>query len=153
MDPLTIGLLGGAGLGLAKGLLVDQPAADRQRKVSAVEARYSPWTGIKPEQIQEANPMGSAMQGGMTGAMVGQGVGQTDKMNALMDSQKGLMDAQTASLTANGAASAAPAAAASSPTYLTSPGAVQYAPGAGQGMIRSAQPTYGQSMPWLAMGR
>lgn len=150
MDPITIGLLAGAGLGLGKGLLVDGPAADRQRKVSAVEARYSPWTGIQPQQVKEADPMGNAMQGGLTGAMVGQGVGQTNKMNALMDSQKGLMDAQTASL---GASGAAPAAAAAGPTYLASPGAVQYAPGAGQGMIRSAAPTYGQSMPWLAMGR
>lgn len=148
MDPLTLSLLAGGGLGLAKGFLVDMPAADRQRKVAATEARYSPWTGIQPQQVQEANPMGSAMQGGMTGAMVGQGIQQTNNMNSLMASQKGLMDAQTAALQ-GGQGSAALAA--QGPTYLTSPGAVQYAPGQGMGMIRAAPPTYGQSSYWLAM--
>ena len=71
--PLIIG--GGmAGLGLIKGLTLDKSKADRQRKLAAETARYSPWTGMAPSAVEEADPFGSAMQGGVSGAMLGQGV-------------------------------------------------------------------------------
>lgn len=60
--------------GLGKSLLIDAPKADRQRKLAAETARYSPWTGMAPQQVEEADPIGSAMQFGTTGAMLGQGI-------------------------------------------------------------------------------
>ena len=74
MDPMTIGLLAGAGL--LKSELVDRPREERQRKQAAITARWSPWTGMAPGQIQEADPFGSALQGGLTGAMLSQGAGK-----------------------------------------------------------------------------
>lgn len=56
----------------AKSELIDRPKEQRQRKMEAAKARWSPWTGIAPDAIKEADPFGSALQGGLTGAMVGQ---------------------------------------------------------------------------------
>lgn len=69
-------ILGGvlAGTGLLKSLTLDKAKEDRQRKLAAETARYSPWTGMQPGQIQEADPFGSALQFGTTGAMLGQGM-------------------------------------------------------------------------------
>lgn len=71
MDPLTAALVLG-GVGLAKSELIDRPREERQRKQAAITARWSPWTGMSPGQIQEADPFGSALQGGLTGAMLAQ---------------------------------------------------------------------------------
>lgn len=71
MDPLTLGLIG-AGVGLAKSELIDRPKEERQRKQAAITARWSPWTGMAPGAIQEADPFGSALTTGVTGAMLGQ---------------------------------------------------------------------------------
>lgn len=73
MDPITMGLLF-AGLGVGKSELVDRPKEERQRKLAAEQTRWSPWTGIKPQEVQEADPIGSGMQFGMTGAAMGQGM-------------------------------------------------------------------------------
>lgn len=70
MDPMTIGLM--AGMGLAKSELVDRPREERQRRQAAITARWSPWTGMAPGAIQEADPFGSAMEAGLTGAMLSQ---------------------------------------------------------------------------------
>lgn len=70
MDPVTIGVM--AGLGLAKSELVDRPREERQRRQAAITARWSPWTGMAPGAIQEADPLGSAMEAGLTGAMLSQ---------------------------------------------------------------------------------
>lgn len=77
--PLTIGLIGG-GLGLVKGLTLDRAKEDRQRKLAAETSRYSPWTGLAPGAIQEADPLGGAMQFGVTGASLGQGM-ENQKFN------------------------------------------------------------------------
>lgn len=76
MDPLTLALIGG-GAGLLKSELLDRPKEERQRKQAAITARWSPWTGMAPGQIQEADPFGSALQGGLTGAMIGQNIDVT----------------------------------------------------------------------------
>jgi hypothetical protein len=68
-------LLIGAGAGLLKSQLVDKPQADRQRKLAATTAALSPWTGMTPEMPQEANPLGSMLQGGLAGAQIGQAMG------------------------------------------------------------------------------
>lgn len=91
MDPMTIGLLGGAGLGLAKSELVDKPQAAKARHIAAVTAQYSPWTGMQAQPIQEANPFGSAMQGGSAGAMMGQSYGQNDMYKQMLEQQKNKM--------------------------------------------------------------
>jgi hypothetical protein len=70
MDPVTIGVM--AGLGLAKSELVDRPREEEQRRRAAVTARWSPWTGMAPGAVQEANPLGSAMEAGLTGAALSQ---------------------------------------------------------------------------------
>jgi hypothetical protein len=68
-------LLIGAGAGLLKSELIDRPQADRQRKLAATTAALSPWTGMTPEMPQEANPLGSMLQGGLAGAQIGQAMG------------------------------------------------------------------------------
>lgn len=80
--PFT-GLLIGGGLMGAKSLLLDAPRANRQRKQEAEIAKYSPWTGMSPQRIQEADPFGAALQGGTTGAMLGQGIDQMGQQDAL----------------------------------------------------------------------
>lgn len=85
---LTAGLAAG---GLAKGLLIDKPKENRQRALAAETARYSPWTHMQPQAVQEADPFGSALQGGMTGASFGQSV-------ANANSARGFQDAMTKSL-------------------------------------------------------
>ena len=75
-------LLAGMGAGLLKSELVDKPQADRQRKLAATTAALSPWTGMTPTMPQEANPLGSMMQGGLAGAQLGQGL-QSEKPDSL----------------------------------------------------------------------
>lgn len=71
MDPLTLGLAG-AGAGLFKSLVFDKPKEERDRKLQALTALYSPWTGQKPHQVQEADTFGNLLKYGMTGATLGQ---------------------------------------------------------------------------------
>ena len=77
MPLIALGI--GAGVGLLKSEFIDRPREERQRKTRAAEIRYSPWTGLTPStQIQEADPLGSALQFGTTGAMIGQGIESRD---------------------------------------------------------------------------
>lgn len=91
----------GAGVGLAKSHFIDRPRADRQRQLAAQTAAYSPWTGMQPQQVQEADYLGPALQGGMTGAMLGQASatqGQQEQLTNLqsqyMENQNKLMQQQ-----------------------------------------------------------
>ena len=63
-------IIGGA-LGGAKGMTVDKDKERRDRYLASETARYSPWTGMKPGAIKEANVLGSMMQGASTGASLG----------------------------------------------------------------------------------
>lgn len=74
------GLAIAAAIGLAKSELVDRPKEQRQRKLAGETQRLSPWTGLQAGQIQEADPIGTAMQFGATGAMMGQGY-EASKLN------------------------------------------------------------------------
>lgn len=77
MPLIALGI--GAGVGLLKSELIDRPREQRQRKTRAAEIRYSPWTGLTPsQQVQEADPLGSALQFGSTGAMLGQSIESRD---------------------------------------------------------------------------
>ncbi len=75
----------GAGVGVGKSELVDRPREERQRKLAAQTQRYSPWTGLQAQPIQEAKPFDSALQYGGTGAMMASGINnqqaQTDWLN------------------------------------------------------------------------
>ena len=46
--------------------------AKRQAKLQAEVARYSPWTGMKPQMVSGPNAMGNLMQGALTGAAMAQ---------------------------------------------------------------------------------
>jgi hypothetical protein len=77
-------ILAGAAAGLLKSKLVDEPAANAQRKLAARTAELSPWTGMTPTMPQEANAFGSMMQGGMAGAQLGQGLKTAGMQDQLM---------------------------------------------------------------------
>lgn len=91
MDPLTIGLLGGAALGLGKSYLVDKPQEKKDRMVAAETARWSPWTHMQPEAVKRANPFGDALQFGSTGAQMGQGMQNQQMYNGYLQNQTGSM--------------------------------------------------------------
>ncbi len=77
-----------AALGLLKSEMVDRPKEDRQRKLRAEEQRLSPWSKLGVTQnVQEADPFGSALEFGATGAMMGRGV-SNDNMNKAMVAQQ-----------------------------------------------------------------
>ena len=74
MIPLIVG---GAAAGLLKSELVDKQKDARNRRMQAEIARYSPWSGMQADVsgLNKADPLGTAMQGGMAGAMLGQSMG------------------------------------------------------------------------------
>jgi hypothetical protein len=75
MDPVTIGLLAGAGMGVLKSG-EERRKAEADRQLQAAVATYSPWTGMQADtNFQDPNVMGNTMQGAMGGAMLGQGLG------------------------------------------------------------------------------
>ena len=86
MDPITIGLIAGAGLGLLRGEEGKRKEKD-QRLLNAEITRYSPWTRMNPEAVNPADPTGNVMQGAMTGAMMGQGISRTNAANAALAGQ------------------------------------------------------------------
>ncbi len=87
----------GAGIGMGKSVLIDKPKEERQRKLAAIQTLYSPWTGITPDKIDEADPMGSALQGGAMGAQYG----QAQETAALNKESLGLQNDLTRSQIAN----------------------------------------------------
>jgi uncharacterized protein YfiM (DUF2279 family) len=82
----------GAALGLAKNALVDKPKEERQRALAAQTALYSPWTGMKPNEVQESDMFGNAMQGATSGAMLSQGQQQADMQQQMLDMKKKQME-------------------------------------------------------------
>lgn len=90
--PIT-GLAIAAGVSLLKDKLVDQPRADRQRKLAAATQRFSPWTHLTADPVKDPNPLGDALTAGVTGAMVGQGIENSQAQNAFLDRQGDLSGA------------------------------------------------------------
>lgn len=64
MSWLVVGVSAGS---LAKSELVDVPKEKRQRQLAASTQRYAPWTGLKANPIQEADPAAATMSGAVTG--------------------------------------------------------------------------------------
>jgi len=77
-------LAAGAALGLAKNALVDKPKEEKQRALAAQTALYSPWTGMKPNEVQMSDPFGNALQGATAGAMFSQAAQQQNMNNELL---------------------------------------------------------------------
>ncbi len=109
MDPITIGLIAGAGLGLLRGDEQKRKEKD-QRLLNSEITRYSPWTRINPEAVNPADPTGALLQGTLAGGMMGQGISRTNAANAALSAQ-----------------GAAPAAAAPPPVYQQGQGMAPYA--------------------------
>lgn len=83
----------GAGVGLLKSELVDQPKEQRQRKLAGATQRYSPWTGLQAQPVQEADPLGSALQFGATGAQMGSSIQNAQAQDKLMGAQTNWLNA------------------------------------------------------------
>lgn len=92
MDPLTLALIMG-GTGLAKGATIDRWKEDRQRNLAANTQRYSPWTGLRAGPIEEADPFGSAMQGGVQGYALGQNIEAAEAGKKLTEAQTAYLQA------------------------------------------------------------
>jgi hypothetical protein len=78
-------LIGGAALGALK-YNQDQKNSAKDRQVAAATARYSPWTGMKPQDVKRPDAIGDVMQGGLAGAGLGQNMDSADNAQALNDS-------------------------------------------------------------------
>lgn len=130
MDPITLGLLLGGGLGLGKGIL-DTEKERKDRKQQAETARWAPWTGMQPAAVKRADPLGSTMQGTIAGGSFA-GANQA-KLAELMGSGAAATGAEAAA----GGMSAAPAQQSFAPTM--SPNDPNY-----NAMML-------QKYPWLAM--
>lgn len=65
------GLAIAAALSLAKSKMIDEPQANRQRKLAAETQRYSPWTKLQAKAPQDPNAIGQLIQYGATGAAMG----------------------------------------------------------------------------------
>lgn len=85
MSWIAVGVAVGAAV--LKTEAVDQPKENRQRKLAAATQRYSPWTGLEAQPIQEADLGGNILQYGMTGAMMRQNMNDNAKANELADSE------------------------------------------------------------------
>lgn len=86
MDPITMSMILG-GTGLLKGIGPDKWKEDRQRNLAANTQRYSPWTHLQANPIEEADPFNSTLQGAASGYAQGQNFQGAA-------AQKGLTEAQ-----------------------------------------------------------
>lgn len=77
-----------AGGMIAKNQLIDKPKEERERKLQAITAQYSPWTGMTPQAVKET----SAMEAGLQGA--GAGIGMQQSMD-MQDAQLGALKSQS----------------------------------------------------------
>lgn len=83
MDPITLGMLGMSGLNMIQN--VNQAARDRT--LQAAKERYSPWTGLKGQDPQVANPVGDLAQGGAAALGYAQQKKLTDSNDRLREAQ------------------------------------------------------------------
>lgn len=92
-----------AGIGAGVGLLQNQAGAGqraKQRTLAASTAAYSPWTGMKPQDVAPGglqpapSGMSSALQGGAAGMAMGQNMQQSAGAQNLMQSQMNNQNAQ-----------------------------------------------------------
>lgn len=91
MDPVSIGMLAMGGLSMLQNINKEQ----RDRQLASATQRYSPWTGLKAQPIEAANPAGDLSQAG-AGAL---GYQQNQESAGL---RKQLMQAQIGALNRGG---------------------------------------------------
>lgn len=83
MDPMTIGAL----LGLGKSFAVDIPRENADRKIQLAQIRTSPWTGLAPGKVREADTFNTALQGAMAGNIFDVGKQGNNLNKQLVESQ------------------------------------------------------------------
>lgn len=91
MDPITIGMLGLGGFSMLHNLDKEQ----RDRKLAAETQRYSPWTGLRANPIEQANPAGDLAQ-------VGAGALGYEQNKEAMGLRKQLTEAQIKAINRGG---------------------------------------------------
>lgn len=106
--PLLVGAGIGALAGLLKSELVDKPREDRDRELAAATQRLNPFTGLKAAPIREADPIGTAMQFGLTGASLGQQSAQLGQNQQLLDMHQQKLDQADLMSQVQGSATAPP---------------------------------------------
>lgn len=102
MDPITLAILLG-GAGLVKEATLGADKERRDRTLAAETQRYSPWTGLKAGGIKEADPFGSALQGGFGGFALGSSIQSAEADNALKRKQAQYLDRNTGRVKASDA--------------------------------------------------
>jgi hypothetical protein len=95
MDPLTLSAIFG-GVGLLKGATLDKAKEKRDRELQSATARYSPWTGLKARDVENADPIGSGLAFGSAGAQLGQNMQSASNANELNKAMAGYYKAQAA---------------------------------------------------------
>jgi hypothetical protein len=97
VDPITLGLIGGAILGGTKGQKNKQKdiADFRERRNIAL---YAPWTGMEvPGKVEREDALSGALSGAATGAMLGSSVQSSmAKAKAAEQAQKAALENQVA---------------------------------------------------------
>lgn len=73
--------------GAAKAATIDKDKEKRDRTLAANTQRYAPWTGLRADPVQEADPFGKALSYGVTGAGLEQSMENADSENALRKAQ------------------------------------------------------------------
>ena len=105
MDPLTVALIAS----MIGKTAMDVGKEKRDRKLAAATQKFSPWTGLRAGEIQEADPFGNVAQFGMAAAGNEQAVQkqamQEKWLNALqadqMNATKGLEEVPSLDLPEN----------------------------------------------------
>ena len=106
MDPFTISMLAGAGLGGIKAIAGAKAKREAKQRL-ADEILYSPWSGMVPStQIPETNAIGDIAGGALAGASFGQNLEASQIANAnlraggMPSSSPAAIDAQVQTLPA-----------------------------------------------------
>lgn len=86
-------LFAGIGMGVLN-YSSDRGKESRDRGLQAATARYSPWTGMKPQAVHEANAMGDIGQGALSGYQMGQAADQAASQKKMADSYSSWLDLQ-----------------------------------------------------------
>ncbi len=82
MVPLIAAILG-AFTGAAKNI-GETNKSNRQIELASKTARYSPWTGLKPREVESPDAIGNIAGGAASGMALGQNIQQANSFNDWM---------------------------------------------------------------------
>lgn len=88
-------MMAAAGVGLAKGELVDRPEADRKRMLASNTQRYAHLTGQQALPFEEADPIGNAVAFGTTAKGIEQRMADAKADNDLKQAKMEYYQART----------------------------------------------------------